>query len=254
MTSFLEEILMQKQNEVAEMKKQVLKPQIERPSFIDFLAENPGRVQLIAEVKRASPSKGIINADVDPVEQAKAYERAGAGLISVLTDEMFFKGSMEDLKQVAEAVSVPVLCKDFIISEKQLIRARNNGASAILLIVAALDTATLKALYKRATEIGLLPLVEVHNAEELKIAECIGAILIGVNNRNLKTFEVDIAVSEALARQMVNQSAYYISESGFRTAEDVNRIKEKYRAVLVGEALMREDDPKVAAERLRVVR
>ncbi|WP_088808824.1 MULTISPECIES: indole-3-glycerol phosphate synthase TrpC [Listeria] len=254
MTTFLDKILMEKRKEVAKMEEQVLQVQPDKPNFLTFLANNPERMQLIAEVKRASPSKGAINLNVDPVKQAKAYEQAGAGLISVLTDEIFFKGSMADLQAVAQAVSVPVLCKDFIISEKQMIRAKNCGASVILLIVAALSEPQLKSLYEKAVEIGLLPLVEVHDLEELKIAEWIGAKLIGVNNRNLSTFEVDIAVSESLAKEMVNQSAFYISESGFKTAEDVQRVRKNYRAVLVGEALMREKNPREAAERLRVLR
>ncbi len=254
MTSFLDEILIAKHEEVAKMEDEVLKIRPEKPSFLEFLANNPERMQLIAEVKRASPSKGTINLHVDPVKQARAYEQAGAGMISVLTDEIFFKGSIKDLQAVAKAVSVPVLCKDFIISEKQMIRAKNCGASAILLIVAALSESELNSLYKKANEIGLLPLVEVHNLEELKIAERTGAKLIGVNNRNLKTFEVDIAISESLAREMVNQAAFYISESGFKTADDVRRVRKSYRAVLVGEALMREDNPREAAERLRVLR
>lgn len=251
--TFLEEILAQKALEVAEIPKEKLLNKRETYSFYEFLKANTKEMQLISEVKRASPSKGEINMGVNPVTQAKAYEAAGAGMISVLTDPIFFKGSIEDLREVAQNVTIPVLCKDFIISEKQLIRARNAGATVVLLIISALDLETLKALFNKALSLDLEVLVEVHDAEELAIAQKIGAQLIGINNRNLHTFEVDIAVSEMLVEGFITD-ACFISESGFRDASDVARVKKHYNAVLVGEALMREKTPEIAARKLKVRR
>ncbi|MBC2339423.1 indole-3-glycerol phosphate synthase TrpC [Listeria welshimeri] len=251
--TFLEEILAQKEIEVAEMPLEKVKDKRETYPFYDFLKAHPEKMQLIAEVKRASPSKGEINMGVDPVTQAKSYEAAGAGMISVLTDPVFFKGSIEDLREVARNVKIPVICKDFIISEKQLIRARNAGATVVLLIISALSEAALKTLFEQATALDLEVLVEVHDQKELAIAQKLGAKLIGVNNRNLHTFEVDIAVSKKLARDF-STNVCFISESGFKTAEDVGRVSKEYNAVLVGEALMREKSPEVAAKSLKVKR
>ncbi|MBF2490044.1 indole-3-glycerol phosphate synthase TrpC [Listeria marthii] len=251
--TFLEEILAQKAIEVAAMPLEKVAEKRKTYSFYEFLKANMSEMQLIAEVKRASPSKGEINMGVNPVAQAKSYQAAGAGMISVLTDPVFFKGSIEDLREVAKNVEIPVICKDFIISEKQLIRARNAGATVVLLIVSALAEDALKNLFEQAVTLDLEVLVEVHNREELTVAQQLGAKLIGVNNRNLHSFEVDIAVSEQLANDF-STDACYISESGFRTAEDVARVRTKYNAVLVGEALMREETPEVAAKRLKVTR
>ncbi|MBC2001995.1 indole-3-glycerol phosphate synthase TrpC [Listeria marthii] len=251
--TFLEEILAQKAIEVAAMPLEKVAEKRKTYSFYEFLKVNTSEMQLIAEVKRASPSKGEINMGVNPVAQAKSYQAAGAGMISVLTDPVFFKGSIEDLREVAKNVEIPVICKDFIISEKQLIRARNAGATVVLLIVSALAEDALKNLFEQAVALDLEVLVEVHNREELTVAQQLGAKLIGVNNRNLHSFEVDIAVSEQLANDF-STDACYISESGFRTAEDVARVRTKYNAVLVGEALMREETPEVAAKTLKVTR
>ncbi|HBM3472471.1 TPA: indole-3-glycerol phosphate synthase TrpC [Listeria innocua] len=251
--TFLEEILAQKAVEVAEMPLEQVAEKRKTYSFYDFLKENTEQMQLIAEVKRASPSKGEINMDVNPVAQAKLYEAAGAGMISVLTDPIFFKGSIEDLREVAKNVAIPVLCKDFIISEKQLIRARNAGATVVLLIISALTEDELALLFKQASALDLEVLVEVHDRDELALAQKIGAKLIGVNNRNLHTFEVDIAVSEMVASDFSTE-ACFISESGFKTADDVNRVSKEFNAVLVGEALMREKTPQKAAESLKVKR
>ncbi|EUJ45001.1 indole-3-glycerol phosphate synthase TrpC [Paenilisteria rocourtiae] len=252
--TFLEEILAKKAQEVAEMPLEKAKLPREKPYFYDFLRENTTVVQLIAEVKRASPSKGAINLDVDPVAQAKSYEATGAGAISVLTDQQFFKGDIEDLRAVAQAVGIPVLCKDFIISEKQLIRAKNAGASIVLLIVAALSEQALTTLFKQASALDLEVLVEVHNEVELKIAEQLGAKLIGVNNRDLHSFVVDIAVSERVAREFSRSDAFYISESGIREPEDVARVAKSFSVVLVGEALMRANQVEQAASALKVSR
>ncbi|MBC1934733.1 indole-3-glycerol phosphate synthase TrpC [Listeria grandensis] len=252
--TFLEEILAKKEQEVAEMPLETVNLPRQKPYFQAFLKANQGEVQLIAEVKRASPSKGAINLGVDPVAQAKSYEAAGAGAISVLTDQQFFKGDIEDLRAVASAVSIPVLCKDFIISEKQLIRAKNAGASIVLLIVAALSEMALMTLYKQAMALDLEVLMEVHNEAELKIAEQLGAKLIGVNNRDLHSFVVDIAVSERMADSFSLTDTFYISESGIREPRDVARVAKSYSVVLVGEALMRAENVEQTASDLKVNR
>lgn len=211
-----------------------------RPSLFEALQESH-RLEVISEMKRASPSKGIIAGNTDSVAQAKAYEQAGAACISVLTDSTFFKGSFNDLAAVAEAVQIPLLCKDFIIHEVQIDRAKQAGASVVLLIVAALDDETLQRLHRYATEQGLEVLVEVHDANELHRALAINAKLIGVNNRDLKTFDVDLARTEEVAKHFsFNENRVFISESGIMDAEDAKRAAAAgASAVLVGESLMR---------------
>ncbi|WP_207695236.1 indole-3-glycerol phosphate synthase [Enterococcus sp. DIV0212c] len=250
---FLEKIINEKKQEVKGMPLETVQPLRETYSFYQQVKDYPEKMHIIGEVKRASPSKGAINLSVNVIEQAKAYEQAGVTAISVLTDEVFFKGSIEDLRQVTSEVNIPVLCKDFIIDEKQLIRARNAGATIILLIVSALSKQKLAELYQKATALGLEVLVEVHDKEELRIAEVLSAQLIGVNNRNLKTFGVSIGVSQTLGEKQ-KTDAVYISESGFSTSEQVALVKENYQAVLVGEGLMRENDPKDKVKALQVLR
>lgn len=210
--------------------------------LISHLQERRG---VIAEIKRASPSKGDISADVDVVAQAKKYEAAGAAAISVLTDEHYFKGSIEDLRQVAKAVSIPVLCKDFMISEIQVDRAKSAGATIILLIVAALEKEELHRLFAYAKSCGLEVLVEVHDENELASALELDAQLIGVNNRNLKTFDVSLERTVELAKQFPKDSKrVLISESGLQTRADASFVFEHGASgVLVGEALMRAVDP-----------
>lgn len=200
---------------------------------------------VIAEIKRASPSKGDISTDVDVVAQAKKYEAAGAAAISVLTDERYFKGSIEDLRQVAKVVSIPVLCKDFIVSEIQIDRARNAGATIILLIVAALEKEELHRLFDHATLCGLEVLVEVHDEEELASALELEAQLIGINNRNLKTFDVSLERTVELAKLFPSDGKrVLISESGLQTKQDAAFVFDRGASgVLVGEALMRAVDP-----------
>jgi indole-3-glycerol phosphate synthase len=250
---FLETIIRAKEKEVAELPLEALQPLRSTYSFYQRVKEQPKYMHIIGEVKRASPSKGDIRLSVDICEQALAYEQAGVTAISVLTDEHFFKGSIEDLRQVAKQVTVPVLCKDFIIDEKQLVRARNAGATMVLLIVAALSRQKLKALYAKALALELEVLMEVHDEAELVVAQQLDAQIIGVNNRNLKTFEVTIDVSTRLAKQQAT-GAVYISESGFATGEQVAQIKADYQAVLVGESLMRSGKPKAKVQELRVKR
>jgi indole-3-glycerol phosphate synthase len=251
--NFLEKIIQVKAKEVANMPLEALQPLRSTYSFYQRVKEQPEYMHIIGEVKRASPSKGDIHLSVDICEQALAYEQAGVTAISVLTDEQFFKGSIEDLRQVAKRVTIPVLCKDFIIDKKQLVRARNAGATMVLLIVAALSRTKLKELYDQARDLELEVLMEVHNETELAIAQQLDAQLIGVNNRDLKTFEVTIEVSRNLAEQQTTD-AVYISESGFATGEQVAQVKAGYQGVLVGESLMRSGEPQAKVQELRVKR
>lgn len=250
---FLETIIHEKKQEVQAMLLEKIQPLRKTDSFYQQVKAHPEKMHIIGEVKRASPSKGAINLAVNVIEQAQAYEQAGVTAISVLTDEVFFKGSIEDLRTVASQVAIPVLCKDFIIDEKQLIRARNAGATMVLLIVSALSKQKLAELYTKAVALELEVLVEVHDEQELAIAEKLSAQLIGVNNRNLKTFDVSIEVSQQLGKKQT-RDAVYISESGFSTGQQVALVKENYQAVLVGEGLMRENDPKAKVKELQVLR
>lgn len=249
---FLEKILKEKAKEIEAMPFEEVQANNQRVKFYDLVKNNPEKMHLIGEIKRASPSKGNINTDLDILTQAKKYEAAGVSAISVLTDEVFFKGTLADLKAVSQVVSVPLLCKDFILSEKQLVRAKNAGASLVLLIVAALSPERLAALYQAASELDLEVLVETHNAAELALAQKIGAKIIGVNNRNLKTFEVSIETSVALTPPA--SATIYISESGFKTAEEVKKVAPYYHGVLVGETLMRAPNPREVAQTLQVSR
>jgi indole-3-glycerol phosphate synthase len=231
----------------------------------DFLAAlrqpRAGGVALIAEVKKASPSAGVIRADFDPVAIAREYEAAGADCLSVLTDEKFFQGSLQFLRDIRAAVRLPLLRKDFLIDERQIFEAIEWGADAILLIAAILDDARLRRFHELATAAGLAALVEVHDEAELDRALAIGAPLIGVNNRDLKTFAVDLATTERLARRMKDggrrmaraevpssildpqSSVRLVAESGIHTRADVERLRRAGAgAILVGESLMRHRD------------
>lgn len=211
-----------------------------------------GAVNIIAECKRRSPSRGVLRRDYDPVAIARAYERAGAAAISVLTEPAFFDGSLEHLAAVRGAVSVPLLRKDFIVDEYQLLEARAHGADAVLLIVAALDAATLGRLHARATELGLAVLVEVHDRAELGGALDAGAAVIGVNNRNLRTLDVDVQASHDIAKA-IPPGVIAVSESGLKSVADLHELGTLgYKAFLIGERFMTAEDPGVALERLVV--
>ena len=253
MENFLEKILAEKQIEVAEMVMERPGKVREVKGFIERLRENPEILQVIGEVKRASPSLGAINMTVDVLEQATSYASAGVSAISVLTDPVFFKGSIDDLRLVAQNVDVPVLNKDFIIDKKQIARAVNSGATIVLLIVACLTEKDLQDLYDYAISLGLEVLVEVHNVEELAVAHRINAELIGVNNRNLKTFEVSLQNSLGLVA-LQESGRFYISESGIKSPVEAEIVAHGFRAVLVGEALMKDGNPKAAAKGLQVKR
>lgn len=239
--AFLPKILEQKALEVAQMPLEDNQPLRQTYRLYDFLQAHPDRLQIIAEVKKASPSMGDINLDVDILQQAKTYEANGAAMISVLTDQVYFKGHLDDLRAISNQVAIPTLNKDFIIDEKQIIRARNAGASVILLIVAALPKERLKELYDYATELGLEVLVETHNREELEIAHRIGARIIGVNNRNLTTFEVDLQTSLDLA-EYFQQGPVYISESAIFSGQDAQAVAPHFQGILVGTALMQAEN------------
>jgi indole-3-glycerol phosphate synthase len=208
-------------------------------------------INVIAEIKRASPSKGELRGEVNPAALARAYERGGAAAISVLTEEEFFRGSLEDLRKVCAAVSLPVLRKDFIIDEWQVYEAADAGADALLLIVAALDDATLARLLRLTEdELGMDALVEVHGADELRRAQSCGAKIVGVNNRSLRTFEVTLETSVELVR-VAAPGALLVSESGLRTGGDLERLAALgFKGFLIGETLMRSDDPETLLREL----
>ncbi|WP_114571659.1 indole-3-glycerol phosphate synthase TrpC [Exiguobacterium flavidum] len=240
----LERIIETKRDEVERLKMDLQEsPGVRKTKQTIHDALGEQELSVIAEIKRASPSKGAIKLDIDPVEQAKRYEEGGATVISVLTDETYFKGSMKDLRAVSEAVDIPVLCKDFIIDRVQIDLARRNGASMILLIVAVLDDKALRELFDYATVSGLEVLVEVHDEAELRRAESAGARIIGINNRDLKRFSIDLATSERLLKQR-KPGIRYVSESGIKEVEVAFRLKEAGAdAILIGETLMRASDP-----------
>ncbi|TNF29358.1 MAG: indole-3-glycerol phosphate synthase TrpC, partial [Deltaproteobacteria bacterium] len=203
-------------------------------------------VRVIAEVKRRSPSAGDIQAAADPVAQARAYTAGGAAAISVLTEPAHFGGALSDLEAVAAAVSAPCLRKDFIVSQRQLLEARVAGASLVLLIVAILDDAELRALREAAEALGMHALVEAHDAEEVDRAVASGARIIGVNNRDLRTFSIDLATCERL-RSRIPPGVVAIAESGVNGPADVSRLRASgYDVFLVGTALMRAADPAAA--------
>ncbi len=211
------------------------------------------RVALIGEIKRASPSAGLIRRDFGAADIARQYEEGGARCLSVLTDEEFFRGSVEHLSEAREAVPLPVLRKDFILDEIQVLEARAWGADCVLLIVAALRRAKLADLLGEVRELGMDALVEVHDAEELETALSLGAETIGINNRNLHTFEVSLGVARTLA-PVVPEGVAVVAESGIKGRADVEKLKSAgVDAVLVGEALMRSADLVVAARELSEV-
>lgn len=248
-------ILEQKQREVAKLlprAEHLRQAALLRNDFRGFAAAldlgrreedgAPEGLALIAEVKKASPSAGVIAADFDPVRIARAYESAGAHAVSVLTDEQFFQGHLTYLTKVREAISLPCLRKDFIIHEVQIHEAAVAGADAVLLIVAALDDAQLRHLYEVATLCQLDVLVEVHDLPELDRALELDAKVIGVNNRNLTTFEVDLETTVRLSEQ-VPDDIILVAESGLKTRLDTQRVFDAgCNAILVGESLMRTGD------------
>jgi indole-3-glycerol phosphate synthase len=255
--NILEKIVEQKKLEIAAMPKRpasaehlrwAVKTHGQRRDFATALRfPRHGKVALIAEVKKASPSAGVICPDFDPVRIAQAYEAAGASCISVLTDEKFFQGSREYLRAIRNAVHIPLLRKDFIIDPLQILEALEYGADAILLIVSILSDQELKLFLSLATEAGLDALVEVHDEEELDRALASGAALIGINNRDLRNFTVSLDTSvHLIARAKSHREGEhktFVAESGIHSHADVEKLAAGgVNAILVGESLMREKD------------
>ncbi|MBZ5751474.1 MULTISPECIES: indole-3-glycerol phosphate synthase TrpC [Metabacillus] len=236
-----------------EIKKLILPEDANLPhlSFYDALMYPQRELALIAEVKKASPSKGLIKEDFHPVEIAQAYEKGGADCLSVLTDNPFFQGKREFLTEVKKTVNLPVLRKDFIIDHIQIDEAKRIGADAVLLIGEALEPSLLKELYYYAGELALDVLVEVHDQQTLEaVLKVITPKILGVNNRNLKNFEVNIDQLEEMVTS-IPKGTLLVSESGLYTKEDLKLVQQYgAKAVLVGESLMRKDDQTLAIKQL----
>tara|TARA_R110002072_G_scaffold13481_2_gene56939 strand:+ start:170823 stop:171605 length:783 start_codon:yes stop_codon:yes gene_type:complete len=253
----LSEICQTKRTEIATAKNRISETELKaRLTDVapprDFLAALKAKsgVGLIAEVKKASPSAGLIREDFDPVEIARTYESAGAACISCLTDEPYFKGKLEYLTAIRSAVSIPVMRKDFILDRYQVTEARAAGADCILLIAECLDDCTMRDLYFYASELGMECLVEVYDPENLDRVLKLEAPLIGINNRNLKTFVTDLKHSTDLAVR-VPDDVYLVSESGIRQRSDVEHLLQfGVRGILVGETLMRQQDIAAKAREL----
>ena len=254
MSSILQKITDHKRNEIESAKSRfsledviaaATAPSIPPP--LDFVGAiqtraEAGSIGLIAEVKKASPSKGIIRADFDPVSIATTYAESGAACISVLTDEYFFQGHLDYLKAIRAAVNVPLLRKDFVLDPYQVYEARAAGADAVLLIAECLDADELKSLHKLITELGMAALVELYDATNIEKVMACDPVLVGVNNRDLNTFEVDLQHSVRV-KQALPASVTFVSESGIFTNADVEMLKANHvDAILVGESLMRSDN------------
>ena len=257
--TILAKIVAEKQKEMARLApgnvtaRQLQEAMHQRGGPRDFIgalrSQKLGRIALIAEVKKASPSAGVICPDFDPCRIARAYEATGASCLSVLTDEKFFQGSLEYLRQIRETVTLPLLRKDFIIDERQILEAIQWGADAILLIVAILSDAQLDHFHSLAKEAGLAVLIEVHNEAELDRAMAVQPELLGVNNRDLTTFKVDLVTTERLSERLrslspgTGHSPLLVAESGIHTRADVQRLSKcGAQAILVGESLMKQGD------------
>jgi indole-3-glycerol phosphate synthase len=257
MSTILDKIVATKREEIAAARAALPEAELraaiaDAPPVRGFFAALAafGPIKLIAEVKKASPSAGVIRADFDPVEIASTYARHGAACISVLTDEPYFQGSLDYLRAVRAAVDIPVLRKDFILDSYQLIEARAAGADAVLLIAECLDDCNLRKLFNETVELGMTPLVELYEPANLPRVLEAGATLIGVNNRNLHTFEVDLGHTIRL-RQEIPAECVLVGESGIKSHADVERLAAAgVDAILVGESLMREADIGAAVDAL----
>jgi indole-3-glycerol phosphate synthase len=250
----LDTIVNQKKQEVARLKtKGVSRPElpVDPPrGFMQALTQS-ARIAVIAEVKKASPSKGIISPDFDPIAIASSYERGGAEAVSVLTDEKFFQGSLDYIPLVRQAVKLPVIRKDFIIHELQIQEASNYGADAILLIAAILDQNQISDYLQMSTELDMDVLVEVHDEKELEESLAAGSRLIGINNRDLRDFTVDLQTTIRLRRE-IPDSIPVVSESGIKTHDDMKMLEDHgITAALIGETLMRSGDREAALRELR---
>jgi indole-3-glycerol phosphate synthase len=238
--TILDKIVAQKREDIqqlTDLSGDIIRTFKKERSFIEGL-RNAQVMAVISEFKRASPSKGLINANLDPAEQAAYYADYGASAISVLCDR-HFQGSLVDLSKVREAVSLPILCKDFIVEQKQISYAKAAGADLILLIASILSDTELEELYQYANEIGLEVLVEIHDERELEKALNVKAELIGINNRDLKSFQVNLETTEKLGPLVRQSGAFLISESGMKTQDDVKRAaRAGANGILVGETFM----------------
>ncbi len=256
--SILDKILTHKVTEIESRSEkapldtlQIMVRRVSKPvDFAGALRRDDGQVALIAEVKKASPSKGVLIEDFEPVEIARTYADNGASAVSVLTDEKFFQGHLSYLEQINEHVEIPTLRKDFIIDPYQVYEARIARADAVLLIVAALSDTQLRDLHALIEDLNMAALVEVHNEDELERALNIGATLIGINNRDLKTFEVNLATTQRLAEH-VPPDVTLVAESGITSAADVRQMGASgAHAVLVGESLVTAADIAATTQRL----
>jgi indole-3-glycerol phosphate synthase len=257
MPTILDKIVATKRSEIERAKAAVPDAELrsrlaDAPPVRDFFTPLAagGPIKLIAEVKKASPSAGVIRADFDPVGIARIYEAHGATCVSVLTDEPYFQGRLEYLERIRAAVDRPVLRKDFILDTYQLLEARVAGADAVLLIAECLDDCNLRKLFNAACELGMTPLVELYEPANLQRVFDAGATLIGINNRNLQTFEVHLEHTIRM-RERVPDECVLVGESGIKTREDVRRLEAAgVDAMLVGESLTREPDIGAAIDRL----
>jgi indole-3-glycerol phosphate synthase len=257
MANVLDRIVATKWQEIAAAKRARGESQLRREAAIapaprDFFhaLAAPGPIRLIAEIKKASPSAGVIRADFQPVDIACDYQRHGATCLSVLTDETYFQGSLQYLRQVRAAVELPVLRKDFILDSYQLWEARAAGADAVLLIAECLDDCNLRKLHNETIELGMTPLVELYDETNLDRVLAAGATLIGINNRDLRSFVTDLNHTLRL-RQRVPDECVVVSESGIRTRADVERLQAAgVNAILVGETLMASQDIGAAVDML----
>jgi indole-3-glycerol phosphate synthase len=249
----LARIVQHKQTELAairESRDALERKAAERSDRRDFAGALRLAPAIIAEIKKASPSKGLLSADFDPVAHARAYQSGGAAALSVLTDQRFFQGSLDDMECARASVSLPVLRKDFTVEEVHVVQAAAHGADAILLIAAILTERELRDLRERAERHGLSALVEVHDDTELEVAIASGAKILGVNNRNLHTFEVTLETSLRLAERMPSD-VIRVSESGIHGRVDIDQLRGAgYHAFLVGEHLMRSGDPEASLKAL----
>ena len=250
--TILDTLVQVKQKELKDYPENVEVVAREKPrNFLKHLNEASG-ISLIAEVKRASPSKGDINTEMNPLEQAQKYVDGGADAISVLTESEYFKGDFEDMKVISQSFDVPVLNKDFIIDKRQIARAYNFGADIILLIVTILNDEELSTLYDYAKSLDLNVIVEVHNDKEIERALKISPEIIGINNRDLKTFTVDISNTENLIDKHKKDGIHFIAESGIHDSNDARRMVDKgASAMLVGESLMKASNIKEKIKELK---
>ncbi len=264
----LEEIVWHKEQEVERQRQQLPLKQLQQqldqaPPVRDFVAaltQSPHPVSLIAEVKKASPSRGILRDPFDPVAIAQSYEAGGASCLSVLTDERFFQGSGESLRQIRQAVGIPILCKEFILYPYQILWARTLGADAVLLIAAILADADLGYFLKLIRQLGMAALLEVHTSQELQrvlrlsqLQEVKERVLIGINNRDLRTFTVDLNTTRSLLATYSDllRDLPIVSESGIHSSADLQQLRAwGVRSVLVGEALVKQPNPGQAVRHL----